>query len=243
MTRENIHHEHTKEAIRRRFAADPRPSYLQDCVYGGIDGAVTTFAIVAGVVGASLESRVILILGLANLLADGFSMAAGNYSGSKSEQDDYRRLRAVEGAHIDQWPDGEREEVRELLRQQGLEEGPALETATQAITADRERWIDFMMQGEYGLGVARRIPLLAATATFLSFVVCGAAPLLPFAFGVPNAFLWSTVGTGIVFVIIGAVKSRWSMAPAWRSALETLGIGALAASVAYAVGYFLDAVI
>ena len=66
----------------------PPARYLQDWVLGGIDGAVTTFAIVAGVVGAQLSTPIILILGLANLLADGFSMAAGNYSGVKAEKDD-----------------------------------------------------------------------------------------------------------------------------------------------------------
>ena len=90
---DQLHAEHTTEAIRDRLDADPKVSYLRDWVYGGIDGAVTTFAIVAGVVGADMGARVILILGLANLLADGFSMAAGNYSGTKSEVEDYERLR------------------------------------------------------------------------------------------------------------------------------------------------------
>ena len=74
-----LEHAHTVEAISARLAKDPKVSYLRDWIYGGIDGAVTTFAIVAGVVGANLSSSVIIVLGLANLLADGFSMAAGNY--------------------------------------------------------------------------------------------------------------------------------------------------------------------
>ena len=75
-----LEHEHTPTAIRERLAAGPRNSYLRDWVYGGIDGSVTTFAVVTGVVGASLSPTVVLILGVANLLGDGFSMAASNYS-------------------------------------------------------------------------------------------------------------------------------------------------------------------
>ena len=77
-------HKHTPEAIESRLSAGPQSSYLRDWVYGGMDGTVTTFAVVSGVVGAELPTTVILILGLANLVADGFSMAAGNYSGLSS---------------------------------------------------------------------------------------------------------------------------------------------------------------
>ena len=104
-----LEHGHTSEAIRARLAQDPRISYLRDWIYGGIDGVVTTFAVVAGVVGADLPSRVVLVLGLANLVADGFAMAAGNYTGTQAERDDYDRLLAVEHKHIAVVPDGERE--------------------------------------------------------------------------------------------------------------------------------------
>ena len=101
-----MEHDHSPEAISRRLAGSPRQNYLRDWVYGGIDGAVTTFAVVAGVVGAGLSARTVLILGAANLLADGFSMAASNYSGTKTEKDDKDRLRAVEERHIDLDPGG-----------------------------------------------------------------------------------------------------------------------------------------
>lgn len=234
--------EHTTEAIRDRLDADRQVSYLRDWVYGGIDGAVTTFAIVAGVVGADLGARVILILGLANLLADGFSMAAGNYSGTQSEVEDYDRLRERERAHIREIPDGERREVREILRRRGFD-GDILEDATDRITAHEERWIDVMMNEEYGLASVMRSPIKAAGHTFAAFVICGSVPLIPFALGVPNPFTWAAIATGIVFASIGAMKSRWSLVPAWRSALETLAIGILAAGVAYVVGLLLDKVV
>ncbi len=234
--------EHTTQAIRDRLEAEPNVSYLRDWVYGGIDGAVTTFAIVAGVVGADMGARVILILGLANLLADGFSMAAGNYSGTKSEVEDYERLRERERAHIMAIPEGERREVREILRRRGFD-GEMLEDATNRITANEERWIDVMMQEEYGLARVMRSPVKAAGHTFAAFLVCGSVPLIPFALGLPHPFTWATIATGIAFAAIGAMKSKWSLMPAWRSALETLAIGVAAAGVAYVVGLLLDKVV
>ena len=91
-----LEHDHDSASIRRRFASGPPVSYLRDWVYGGIDGAVTTFAVVAGTMGADLSSRIVLILGAANLVGDGFSMAASNFSGTKAERDEYAQLRAVE---------------------------------------------------------------------------------------------------------------------------------------------------
>src|ERR1700676_3365266 len=94
--RERLEHSHTKEEIQARLTRDTHGNYLRDWIYGGIDGTITTFAIVAGVVGADLPGTVVLVLGLANLIADGFAMGAGNYSGTKAEIDDYRRLLAIE---------------------------------------------------------------------------------------------------------------------------------------------------
>jgi vacuolar iron transporter family protein len=233
-----LEHGHSPQEIADRLAAESRPSYLRDIVYGGIDGAVTTFAIVAGVVGASLSANIVLILGLANLFADGFSMAAGNYSGTKADRDNAARIRSIEERHIDRHPAGEHEEVRQILAAKGIS-GRALEESVAAITAERERWIAFMMSEEYGLAPVQPDPVRAATATFLSFGICGAVPLLPFVFTFERPFALSVVLTGLVFFAIGTAKSRWSLAPWWRSGLETLTIGAVAAGVAYGIGYLL----
>jgi len=96
---EDIEHGHSAHAIAARLEKGPQANYIQDWVFGGIDGAVTTFAIVAGVAGAELSVKIILILGLANLLADGFSMAAGNYSGVKAQKGIIITQQAVEGAN------------------------------------------------------------------------------------------------------------------------------------------------
>jgi len=233
-----LEHSHERAAIAARLVEDRKPSYVRDFVYGGIDGAITTFAIVAGVVGAALSSNVILILGLANLLADGFSMAASNYSGTKTVVDDLDRIREIEEKHIRLDPDGEREEVRQLLAQKGLQ-GKSLEDAVTSITANEKNWIDLMLTEEYGLSLTQPVPFLAGLATFVAFIVCGAVPILPFAFDMETAFTVSMVMTGVVFFLIGAAKSKWALAPWWRSGFETLAIGGVAAAMAYTVGYFL----
>ena len=237
-----LEHEHTIEAITERLAQEHRPNYLRDWIYGGIDGAVTTFAIVAGVVGANLSSSIIIVLGLANLLADGFSMAAGNYSGTKAEVDDLKRLRRIEEKHIHHAPEGEREEIRQILMGKGLS-GDALEDAVAAITADEELWINTMLVEEYGVTLNSRSPTQSAISTFVAFFLCGAVPLLPFLVQLDNAFVLATGLTAIVFFAIGSAKSRWSLAAWWWSGMETLVIGLVAAGVAYSIGYLLKGLV
>ena len=217
-------------------------SYLRDWVYGGIDGAVTTFAIVAGVVGANFSPLVILILGFANLLADGFSMAAGNYSATKTEADEYNQFREIEERHIRIAPDGEREELRQILQKMGLT-GRTLEEATNAISSNEEKWIALMLAEEYGLPPVLRSPIRSALGTFIAFAICGFVPLVPFVLGLQNAFLASIVATAIVFALIGSLKSLWSVTAWWKSALETLLIGSIAAGVAYYTGQFLKSIV
>ena len=234
-------HSHTPLGIARRLREGHRTNYLQDWVYGGIDGAVTTFAIVAGSLGASLSAKIILILGFANLLADGLSMAAGNYLGTKADNDDAERLRAVEVDHIRRYPEGEREEIRQIFAAKGFE-GRGLEDAVNVITANREVWIETMLAEEYGVGAARRSPVHAATATFGGFLVCGLVPLVPFLLGLTQAGWIALAATALTFAGIGFGKSRWSLSPWWRSSLETLAIGLSAAVVAFGIGHVLNGI-
>jgi vacuolar iron transporter family protein len=233
-----MEHEHTREAIHRRLSAGPEQSYLRDWVYGGIDGTVTTFAIVAGVIGAHLAPRVILILGGANLIADGFAMAASNYLATRSEYEEFERAEAVELRHIKIYPEGEREEVSEILRGLGIA-GDLLGRVVAAITADRDRWVRMMLRYEYGLPAAVRSPWRSAGSTFSAFLVCGVVPLVPFVEGMQSPFWVASVATSLTFVLIGALKSRWSLQPWWKSGLVTFAIGGSAASVAYVVGAWL----
>jgi len=235
---------HTPENIRRRLQSQTAHSYLRDFVYGAIDGTVTTFAVVSGVAGAGLATGVILILGMANLVGDGFSMAASNFLGTKAEEELRRKARRIEEQHITHYPEGEREEIRQIFANKGFE-GDQLEHVVDVITADHQRWIDTMMVEELRMPLEGPSAMKAAIATLVAFVVVGFIPLAPFIYdfvapvGFSHPYLLSTILTGVAFFLVGAAKS-WFIDESWcRAGVETLLIGSGAAGLAYLVGRLL----
>ena len=230
-----LEHGHGPKEIAARLDAQNDSGRLRDAIFGGIDGTVTTFAIVAGVQGAGLSAGIVVALGLANVLADGFSMAAGNYAGTKAIADDRRRLWQVEERHVHENPQGERDELEQILARKGLQ-GRVLQEATVMISQDKKQWISLMMAEEYGLPPIDERPIRAAIVIFGAFVLAGMFPLLPYLVGLADAFSWSIGISGLTFFAIGTIKSRWSLAPWWRSGLETLLIGGVAAALAFVVG-------
>jgi VIT1/CCC1 family predicted Fe2+/Mn2+ transporter len=232
------HHPH---AIRSRVSGKQSHSYLGDAVLGSVDGTVTTFAVVASAVGAGFSALVIVVLGVANLLADGLSMAVSNYLGTKVEREELDKAREAEEHHIEHIPEGERAEIREIYRQKGFE-GELLEQVVDVITSDRQVWVDTMLKEELHLQLEQRSPWRAAVATYGAFVAVGLVPLLPYLLPflpAEHAFTASTVMTGLAFVFVGVAKGMVLNRRIWRSALETLLTGGAAAVVAYAVGYAL----
>ncbi len=239
--RRRLRVEHEPEAIARRLADGPRHNYLRDFIYGAIDGAVTTFAIVSGVAGAGLSSGIVIILGLANLLADGFSMAVSNFLGTRAENELRTKLRAEEEQHIRLYPEGEREEVRQIFAAKGFS-GEQLEQVVAVITADRDRWVDTMLQDEHGMSLSGASAVKAGSATFLAFILAGSLPLLPFLLNwgsaglIAQPFLASAVLTLIAFFVIGVAKATQVSQSWYRGGLETLLIGGVAAALAFGVG-------
>lgn len=220
---------------------------LEDFVYGATDGAVTTFAVVAGVVGASLSPAIVLILGFANLFADGFSMAVGNYLATKSKKEAIERARHHEEWEIDHLADQEKQEIRDIYAKKGFKD-ELLEEIVRIITSRRKVWLDTMMKEELGLIEDQKRPIDTAVTTFTAFNAIGFIPLLPFviiyatgAIAVSqDAFVFSSISTAVAFFIIGAVKGRILGKPLGRSGLGTLGLGGIAAAVAFIVGYLLN---
>ena len=245
---EDLKQTHTADAVAARLAGPSADSYLRDFVYGAIDGAVTTFAVVSGVAGADLSAGIVLILGAANLVGDGFSMAASNYLGTRAERQQRDHARRVEEREIEAYPDGEREEVRQILATKGFE-GELLEQAVDVMTADRTRWVDLMLQEELGLSLGGTNPLRAAGTTFLAFVLVGLIPLVPFIgqelglLGDRGIFALSAVLTGVAFFGVGAAKARFVERNAILSGLETLAVGGAAAGLAYLVGLALKSIV
>lgn len=213
-------------------------------MYGGLDGMITTFAIVSGVIGADLSTSVILILGFANLVGDGFSMAAGSYLSIRSEHDYQKEELLREQWEIENYPEGEIEEIRQIYRKKGFE-GENLEAAVKIITSDKERWLQTMMIEELGLLPDNKSPFTAGLITFGSFVLWGFLPLLAFMLVFvfsdfkPYAFEISIFLTGFAIFVAGALRSL-IIAKAWIVAgLEMLLVGGIASGIAYAIGYLL----
>ena len=237
--------DHTPRAVSRRLGQRPSPSYLHDFIYGAVDGAVTTFAVVAGVAGADLDETVVIVLGGANLLADGFSMAASNFLGSRAERQRRERARREEDAHIELVPEGEREEIRQIYAAKGFT-GQDLERIVEVITSDRELWAQTMMSEELGFGSSEPNEYRAALSTLVAFLTVGFLPLLIYVYDlaapgdVAKPFAWSAALTAVAFLVVGGMKARFIDQSWWRSALETVLIGGLAAVLAYGAGTLLE---
>lgn len=242
-----LEHAHDHDSIAQRVTGVSQHSYLRDFVYGAIDGTVTTFAVVSSIAGAGLNPEIVIVLGVANLLGDGFSMAASNYLGTRTEEQLREKAIAMEQRHIRMAPDGEREEVRQIFAAKGFE-GEDLERAVEIITSDESRWINTMLVDELGISLEGPSAWKAATTTFLAFVLVGLLPLMAFMFGlvVPVESRWlfvaSSIMTAAAFFLVGTAKS-WFVDQKWYwSGFETLFIGGIAASLAYIVGLLLKGI-
>ncbi len=215
--------------------------YIQDIVYGGNDGIVTTFAIVAGTVGAGMPHYVIIILGLANLLADGFSMGTGNYLSIKSERDQYKRLRKEEEEEIHDDPAMEQAEIRHFLELKGLT-GKPLDCAVEAITSNKKAWLDLMMAEEHQMTDDQsKRPTLHGLMTFIAFGIFGSIPLLPYLLGIQETsrFTVAIFSTCVALVVLGLTRSYITQERWFRGSIEIVTIGSMGALLAYGIGMLL----
>ncbi|HEX6587464.1 MAG TPA: VIT1/CCC1 transporter family protein [Longimicrobiales bacterium] len=220
-------------------------AYIGSMVYGALDGIVTTFAVVSGVAGANLSSNIILILGIGNLLADGFSMGVGDFLSTKSEREYYDREARRQRWEIESFPEGQRAELHALYLKDGWRSGDA-EQLVELHTHDTDRWVNAMMIEELGMLKEDHNPLYNALTTFLAFVIAGSVPLGVYLVGlvVPIeadvAFHWSLALSGVALFLVGAAKVFVTRLNPLRSGLEMLLVGGLAAGVAYLIGDLLQ---
>lgn len=240
----NHDEDHTPDAIRERLTKGISQGFLKDSIFGAIDGAVTTFAVVSSVAGAGLPAGLVIILGAANLIADGFSMASGNFLGTHAENQAANRTRREEEREIELHPDGEREEIRQIFAAKGFS-GETLEQIVEVITSDKQRWVDTMLQEEHGIHPDQPTAWKAAIAMFLAFILVGAVPLIAYFIDlarpglIPNPFVAACLLTMISFGIVGALKARVVGQKTLMGVVETISVGALASGMAYGVGYLL----
>ena len=241
---DDLRRAHEPGAIATRLRRQQRPHGISDAVLGGIDGCVTTFAIVTGSLGAGFPNHVSVILGAANLLADGISMAVSNYEAQKAHNEFVEETRRAEERHIDAIPDGEREEIRQIFARRGFADD-ALRRVVEIITSDRRLWVDTMLAEEHGLRGTHPDPLRAGVITLAAFIAIGLVPLLPFLIdplGMPLQVYLSVALAVLMFFAIGSLKSLFLGRPPLRAGLMTLITGGSAAVLAFLVGYVLRGV-
>jgi vacuolar iron transporter family protein len=223
---------------------------IESFVYGATDGAVTTFAIVAGVIGASLSPTIIMILGMANLIADGFSMAVGNYLSVKTHNESIAKARKKEEWEIDNLIEEEKQEIRDIYQAKGFK-AELLDEVVRIITARRKVWVDTMMREELGLIEQKISPVENAFNTFIGFTSIGVIPLVPFLFvyfygsldSPSNAFFYSVLATASAFFLIGVIRGKVVQKSLIRSGFNTLIIGGAAAAASFAVGNLLSTLV
>ncbi|GHF61223.1 VIT1/CCC1 family predicted Fe2+/Mn2+ transporter [Deinococcus metalli] len=210
---------------------------VRDIVIGMSDGLTVPFALAAGLSGAVASGHVVLIAGIAEMAAGSIAMGLGGYLAARSEHESYVSERARETQEITEKRDMEIEEVRDVFRKYGLE-GEPLEAATQAIISRPDTWVDFMMKEE--LGLEEPDPKRALQSAFtigLAYIAGGIIPLAPYALSLTlsQALLVSVVLTLIALFVFGALKGRFTGAPVWRSAFQTMLVGAAASGAAFLI--------
>lgn len=221
---------------------------IAEFVYGGIDGAITTFAVVAGAAGAHLDINIVLILGFANLIADGFSMSVGAYFSSKSEQENFSRHKALEYWEIENLREKEIQEIRDIYSAKGFE-GELLEQVVTVITSNKDVWVDTMMKEELNMIEDTNSPVKNASVTFIAFFIMGLIPLLSYLgarfmnFSTNGLFLSSCIATGVALSLIGVVKAWVTEQNKLKGMAETLLLGGLAALLAFWVGDVLEKIL
>ncbi len=212
-------------------------TFLREIVFGVEDGLISTLGIVTGVSGAAVGSNIIILAGLAGIFSGAISMAAGTYLSTKSERQLYVKELAREYREVEEMPDQEKKEIREIFAAKGYK-GKELEKVVKLISANKDIWVTVMMQEELKMSPQENEhPKKAGAAIALSFIPGGFVPLLPYLLLPAAAALpYSLVLTALGLLIFGGYKARFTKANALLSGIEMLSVGMLAAAAGYAIG-------
>jgi len=220
--------------VEKHFTAS---ATVRDVVIGMSDGLTVPFALAAGLSGAVDATGVIITAGLAEVAAGAIAMGLGGYLAARTDAEHYATERETEVRETYELPEKESEEVAEVFRAYGLPES-TVQDAVAAIRSNRDRWVDFMMRFE--LGLEEPDPRRARTSALTiagSYVAGGLIPLAPYFFikQVSSALIVSIVVTLLALGVFGYIKGIFTVKTPLRSAWQTMGVGGLAATAAFAL--------
>ena len=210
-------------------------------IFGVSDGLVSNVSLIMGVAGAGVDSSIVLLAGLAGLLAGAFSMGAGEYISMRAQREVYERLIHLERHELALFPDEERLELAAIYREKGVPSDLSDRLAT-AVMADPEVALDTHAREELGLDPDEGLgaPWGASVASFLMFAFGAAVPLAPFLLSEGTApVVASAIGSAVVLFVVGAVISVLTGRSATASGMRQVGVGALASIVTFAIGSML----
>ncbi|CAI0383383.1 unnamed protein product [Linum tenue] len=236
LTKELLERQRPEEHKEKHFLSSER---VRDIILGVSDGLTVPFALAAGLSGAESTSRIILVAGLAEVVAGSISMGLGGYLAAQSEADHYMRELKREEKEIIDVPDLEAAECGEILAQYGVEAEEA-EPVVRALTRNPHHWVRFMMKFELGLEKPEETRAIQSAATIAaSYAVGGLFPLLPYMVisSATHAVIASVVVTLAALLLFGYVKAYFTgddKAPI-KSALQTAFVGAMASAAAYGI--------
>lgn len=214
-----------------------KDTFLRDIILGGQDGLVNVLGIILGVSVASGDTRLIIVAGLAATFAESVSMAAVAYTSEMARHDHYLSERKREEREVEEVPDVEREEIREIYRQKGFRDA-LLEEIVKKITSDKAVWIETMMKEELNLAPVNKTDALrTAILVGVSALVGSLIPLAPFfLFPVSAGISLSLIVSALALFLTGFYKARVTVGRPFKSGIELLVIGMTAALIGFVIG-------
>jgi VIT1/CCC1 family predicted Fe2+/Mn2+ transporter len=215
---------------------------LRAAIFGVNDGLVSNLSLIFGVAGAGVDNAVVVLTGVAGLLAGAFSMAAGEYISVRLQREVFQRLIHIEAHEIGTAPDAERDELAAIYERKGVSHDLAEQLATE-LMRDPEMALDTHAREELGLDPDEGLgsPFAVAGASFAMFAIGAFVPLIPFLFGSGGgAVATSAVLSAIALFTVGAGMSFLTGRNALFSGARMLLIGGAAATITYVVGKLLD---
>lgn len=218
--------------VERHFRANET---VRDIVIGMSDGLTVPFALAAGISGVGVETKIVVLAGLAEIVAGSIAMGLGGYLAARTDFEHYTTEQARENWEIDHLPEREKQEVADVFRGYGMKD-EHIEPILDAMSHNREQWLDFMMRFELGLEAPdpKRARVSALTIG-LSYIVGGFIPLSPYILmhNIFDALIVSVIVTLIALFLFGYIKGRFTGTKPLRSGVQTALVGGLAAGVAF----------